>query len=180
MVDDTKQTAPLRRWVRVVLVASLALNLLIAGVVAGVVLKGPSQKQNPRPSRGDVALPYTRALSEEHRQISRRELRRVVFAGRDEQGALGQHYSGALVVLRADPFDLEALSEVFDVQTRSAQQRLAQGQQVLLSVIANMSEQDRKAFADRLEAELSALEARGKAWAPHRKPGPDRKPNPDR
>ncbi|MCH2096362.1 MAG: hypothetical protein MK160_14805, partial [Rhodobacteraceae bacterium] len=82
----------------------------------------------------------------------------------EERGVLSQSYIAALEVLRVSPFDQNAFATVMEDQSRTARARMIKGQDILISVISDMSDAERSAFADRLERELQKLETRGKAW----------------
>ena len=158
MTQDTRtvipQTvAPMRRSWRILLIASLALNLLVLGIVAGALIGGPSGFGK---SRGiDLELgPLVRALSREDRQAIREELRgneTVRQSPRRERDAM---LAELLVTLRADDFDPAAAAAVLRRQYDRTAALMGAGQGVLLERIAAMSPQDRLAFADRLEAEM--------------------------
>ncbi len=172
-MSDPKTSPPVRRWVRVLLVVSLGVNLLVAGAVVGAFLNGPPDRRSGA-SNAEMTLPYTRALTEDDRRDVRRELRRTLFSDRDEHGALAQSYVRAIEVLRAAPFDPEALTTVLEDQSNTARSRMVKGQQALIAVITGMTDADRAAYADRLEHELQKLEKRGKAWNRGSRDKPDR------
>lgn len=148
MSDETqKRSSP--RWMRVVLVLSLALNLLIVGAVVGAVSSGG--KGGPRLS--DVSFgPYTAALGREDRRALRRAIRDT--AGRPDRAAARENFQTFLTVLRTEPLDVAEMTRVFEAQGALAQARLAAGKAALLEHIAEMSAADRAAFADRLEEVL--------------------------
>ncbi|WP_224825848.1 periplasmic heavy metal sensor [Cognatishimia sp. MH4019] len=148
MTEETiKSRAP--RWMRVVLVLSLALNLLIVGAVVGAVSSG--KKGGPRMS--DVSFgPYTAALSREDRRALRRAIRDR--SDRPNRAAARENFQTFLNVLRTEPLDVAEMTRVFEAQGALAQARQAAGKTALLEHIAEMGAADRAAFADRLEEVL--------------------------
>lgn len=169
-------------WMRPLLIVSLAVNLLVAGVVLGALVRGGGSHRDFGPSGRDPVLPYTRALSEEQRHALRNDLaqafgrgRGEAFGqgrdgqGRDGRGALVQSFDAALTVLRSDPFDAAAMQEILRRQAELTDLRRRLGEEVLAAHLARLSPEERRAYADRLEAELSRLRGR-KGHAPGQKP----------
>lgn len=153
-MTDTGQTpaAPRSpRWMRIVLVASLALNLAGIGIVTGAVL-GHS-KRPPRPvAVNELGFgPYTDALSSEDRRALRsafverapdfRELRKLMKADFDR----------LLTILRSEPYDAAAAAEVISAQGERARRGFELGHDLLLERLQTMAPEERAAFADRLE-----------------------------
>lgn len=153
------------RGMRVLLFASLALNLLVVSAVVGFLLVGPDGARRGGPhGMQDPALPYTRAFEEDERRALRRTLRREIFAKRDEVRAVRESvlsgYREALVILRAEPFDAAALEAVLAAQAaRSAEVRV-RGQRLLSGYLEQMTPAERAAYADRLEAVVEEMRLR--------------------
>jgi uncharacterized membrane protein len=162
---------------RPLLIVSLAVNLLVAGVVLGALVRGGGSHRDFGPSGRDPVLPYTRALSQEQRHALRDDLaqafgrgRGEAFGqGRDGRGALVQSFDAALTVLRSDPFDAAAMQEILRRQAELTDLRRRLGEEVLAAHLARLSPEERRAYADRLEAELSRLRGR-KGHASGQKP----------
>lgn len=155
--DEIKRGAG--RWIRVLLFVSLALNLLVVGVMVGFFLKGAPAG---RADRYDPVLPYSRAFDEDQR----RDLW-TAFRGslpREGGGLRARHladYTRALDLLRSETFDVAQMEALLaDQVTRGAEVR-AQGQKALAAYLAGMSPQARLAYADRLEDELEKMRRRG-------------------
>lgn len=148
--------------VKALLIVSLALNLLVAGLVAGAWLRdGRPGGRDRDPGFG----PFGEALSD----ADRRELRRAFMARmpemRENRAALRADMQGVVTALRAEPFDAAALSAAMDAALARMAGRIEVGQELLVDRITAMDEAERVAFADRLEAALK----RG----PRRAPGED-------
>lgn len=149
---------PMRPWLRIVLFASLALNLAVAGMFAGFLLKGPPRHGHDR----DPVAPYTRAFDEEQRGEVWQTLRQRYRADRAADGrpdVLGE-YRAALDALRAEPFDAEGFGRVLAEQGARADERRQRGETVLLDYVTALSPEDRAAYADRLEVVLEDYAAR--------------------
>ena len=146
-------------WVRVVFFASLALNLLVVGLVAGLIWNGGPPRADALSGR-DGVTPYTRAFDDSQRRAIRRALRRAFVEGRRDREGLVGPYREALELLRADPFDAVAMAAVLDRQAAFSEQRRQRGQEVLTRFLAGLSVAERQAYADRLEDEIARLQRR--------------------
>ena len=140
------------RWQRILLVGSLALNLLIVGIVAGTLLGGGSDRGQPRI---DLTVgPLTRAMAPEDRDELRAVLRENgVFRPGDRAG-IRTDMQTLIDVLQAETFDVDAFRQTL-VRQRS---RLQAGQDRVLEAVArqieSMSPTERAAFAERLENQI--------------------------
>lgn len=136
-------------WMRWLLLASLALNLLVAGLVVGdALVDGP---RGPRPT--DLALgAVAEALEPSDRRAilhalrGRHDLRPF---GREEPGAALAALAGAA---RADPFDRAAAEAALEAQGARVERAEAAVRAALLDHLAAMAPAERAAFADRLMA----------------------------
>ncbi|MEY4871132.1 MAG: hypothetical protein RLZZ563_462 [Pseudomonadota bacterium] len=151
---DAKAAAPkpAGRGLRVALAVSVALNLLILGLVAGAVLRdgGP----HGRMVRDLDFGPFTEALTPEDRDALRRDFLRQAPDLRDMRRQMRDDFATLLEALRAEPFDVEALRGVVANQGDRMAARLELGQDLMLARIAAMTPAERAAFADRLERRL--------------------------
>jgi uncharacterized membrane protein len=171
MADVAKTEGRSSRWLRVLLFASLALNLLVLGIAVGFALKGPPERHGSL--RGDPVLPYTRAFEEDQRREVWRALRQSLPRdGGEMRARFVADYALALDLLRSDTFDAARMEALLTGQVARGTEVRMQGQKVLTAYLAGMSPQDRLAYADRLEAELDRL--RQRALRPHDR-GPDGK-----
>ena len=162
--------ARMGRGVRVLLFASLALNLAVVGLVLGFVLRAPFDGPPPRPDRVGGALTF--ALSDEDRhEIGRRVFRELRADGRDRRSRRAD-YDRILTALRADPYDARAVQDLLEAQRQDAARFQAAGQRALLAHIDGMSPEARRAFADRLEEGLERFDARHRDGPPRAADGP--------
>lgn len=146
-------------WLRIVLFTSLALNLLVAGVVAGVLLTGGPERRADH-DRRDFGSIYTRALDPEDRRSLRREfLSALPERGRDGAGIVAG-LQPALSALRATPFDPDAFARAMANQSDRRAERDRLGREILAARIAAMSETERAAYADRVAQGLADLDRR--------------------
>lgn len=151
-MDEAVKATGSGKGLRIALAVSVALNLLILGLVAGAVLRdgGPRGRM-----MGDVAFgPFTEALAPEDRAALRREFVQRLPGMRDVRRQMRADFAGLLAALRAEPFDMEAVRGLIAGQSDRMAERLALGQDLLLGRIGAMTPQARADFADRLEDRL--------------------------
>lgn len=149
-----EQTRPKRRlpWLKLALVLSLALNVLVVGMLWGVMTRTTQQ--------GSLVRSAVAALPAQ----DRRELRRATGAILREARRQSESGTGTpqqmLAALRADDFDPEAFSDAL----RQAQDRLlrmsTQMHDQLLEKVSAMSREERHAYADSFEERIRTRPAR--------------------
>lgn len=141
-----------RRWGRVLLGLSLALNVLVLGVVLGGIL---GHRHDDGPDRRDDRFaevgPYSRALSDADRAALRNELRAAWPQLRENRTAVRDSFREVLAALRAEPYDPGRVETLLVAQSDRISSQIALTRGLLLSRLAEMSPDERKAFADRLE-----------------------------
>ncbi len=161
MADDTKTDRAPSRWMRLLLIASLALNLLIVGLVAGAFLAGGKPGSRGAEGREFQRQPLIGALDPSVRRDVVRELRETAGRPREHSRDLRGRFRAYLGALRAEEFDITRVEQLL------AEQRASMGgwqdavDAALLKKLAEMTEDERLAYADRLE-EL------GKRWRKRR------------
>lgn len=139
-------------WLRLVLLGSLAVNLLVLGAVAGHVLNDKPRDRVPRVDR--VEAPMTFALTHKDRRDIGRALREEYRQNRPSRQEIQAEYRGIIAALRADPFDPDVVASGLERQRLATQSRMEIGHDLLLQHLIDMSADDRRAFADRLEEGL--------------------------
>lgn len=143
----------MRLWVRILLVVSLALNLLVIGAVAGIAIKGGPWKHGGPPGPMAEALigPLTRALNKEDRRAILRQIRKQ---GRAE-GASPRSHKEALqrmvVMLETAPFDQESFAMDFTSIVEDLQGRMSSATQIYIQHLSDMSDEQRAAYATRVK-----------------------------
>ena len=153
---DSPATAPATapaagRGVKIALALSLALNLAVVGLAAGAFLREGHGRGMPR----DLSFgPFSEALSLEDRRALRRALMDKAPAFRESRAEAREEFAALLTSLRASPFDPAAMeSALAAIEARNAD-RLELGRRLIAARLAEMSDADRLAFADRLEKGL--------------------------
>lgn len=147
----TTPTPAPARWLRGTLFVSLAVNLLVAGLVAGAVWRGGGR---PMAMHDPGFGPFEAALD----QTDRAALRRAFLARSGELGSprreMRARMEAFLAALRAEPFDRAALAQAMEAAAAHTEARLHLGQTLMVDHLAALPADGRAAFADRLEAAL--------------------------
>lgn len=143
------------RWMRILLFVSLAFNLLIVGLIGGAMLRhAPARSAAETPSALLRQLgygPFGLALSPEDRREIGRAMQGRAGEIRANRDAMNDQLASFLEAVRRSPYDAQALRVIVGHQQAKLNERQEIGQQVLLERIDAMSDDDRAAFAGRLE-----------------------------
>lgn len=141
------------RGLKIALAISVALNLAVAGLVAGVALHGPPG------GRADMVRemgfgPFEGALSDADRDALRKVVRDRFGDIRAARRQMQADNEALLAALRADPFVAEALTAAMNAQAGHLAERLQFGSDVLRDHLLSLSDEERRAFAERLEERM--------------------------
>lgn len=148
MTETTSKPSGMRPWVRVLLVASLTANLAVAGLAVGAAIRvGGDRHEKARPPMPLGAQLY-RALPREDKDLLRKRDRET----REERTARRMAETAELdAALRAVPFDPERVSD-FVIRDAVRQDTFERDmRQAWMGRIVAMSDEDRAAYADRLQ-----------------------------
>lgn len=162
MTETTPDVPRKRRWIMPLLFTSLAVNLLVAGVVIGALLSpdGPRNRSEIGPGRGVIGEPFIRALPRSERRALAEDVRKMSPQIREGRENLRQRFEAFLTALRADPFDPAAISRLLAEQRGVAVGRQEIGERLLMKRLEAMTPEQRAAYADALEKSLRNLRRR--------------------
>ncbi|WP_299986878.1 periplasmic heavy metal sensor [uncultured Ruegeria sp.] len=138
--------APKRKWMPILLVVSLAVNLLIAGIALGTALRFKGSDHAVAPPGFGPALYY--ALPKTDRKALRGELSGLRGKGSHMRK---QDFSALSQALRAMPFDPSAVEDLLEKQAQATAVIQTALHQQWLTQVSAMSEEERADYADRLE-----------------------------
>lgn len=141
----------MRNWMRVVLIVSLALNLLMIGAIGGAVLKHGKWRGHHASRLHMVGGPMTRALDNDDRRAIGRKMREAYREGGSGREERQEYMRGLIEDLKAVPFDPAAVKTRMESARSVFRERLDVGQAVLLDHLASMDDAERAAYADRLQ-----------------------------
>lgn len=140
------------RRLKIALALSLALNLCVAGVVAGAWLRdGP-----PHGGGKDYGLgPLSEALTRDDRKAMREIFVERHPDIREDRREAKAEFGVVVAALRAVPFDPVALDAALAGVAARNQSLLDTGRELVAERLKSLSPAERLAFADRLEDRLS-------------------------
>ena len=171
---------------RVILVASLALNLAVVGLVVGAALRSDDiARRSLEDNRAramqdrDFGLgPFIAALDSEAKRAVGRGFVKKVGSSENARKDAQSKLETTIVLLTSEPFDAEAFrASLLDHHEKFAE-RQAIGLDLLTDYLVEMSHEDRALYAERLEATLLRSQERRDGRAP-RGPGDRPEPGPD-
>lgn len=145
-----------RRWLKIALGLSVAVNLLFVGFVAGAAARhgGEGARMARAPGLGAFGAPYMIALPEQERRAVIRTLRAAAKGEVPDRSARRAMFQDVLAHLRAAPFDAQALEAAVARQATTSVAVQETAQQAWLDVVAGMSERERLNYADAVEQVL--------------------------
>lgn len=152
MADDLNTQPKRRNWTKIALIVSLALNLGVAGLVGGAVLRhGPERHMKSDRDISALGLRlYYRALGDDQQVALKAALADQRGSFRAGRETLRAHLSDLAAALVAEPYDAAAVSSVLQIQGDRVSGNIALGHRLLAERINAMSAADRAAMADRL------------------------------
>jgi len=146
---STDKPAKMKPWLRIVLAGSLGLNLAVAGLAIGAVIR---LRDDGGPKAGPpFGAMMFRELDRETRQSLRQKAGGDHGSFHDRRRAEGE---AVLTLLRADPFETDALSGFIQKQASSGHDFQMSVQQAWLAQVEAMSAQERADYADVLQQRM--------------------------
>lgn len=148
-----RPTGGMGGWSRLILIASLVLNLVLIGAIVGAGL-GRHTDAERRP----VGEPGLALLFESLAPQDQRAFRRDVLLDRERRITMRREIVAdvrtLLAALRAEPFDRGAVAGALDRQVVRAASLLDYGAEMILDRIEAMTPAERRAYADTLEGKI--------------------------
>ncbi len=143
---------PQSKWTRWVLIASLGLNLVVAGLGLGAFIHGGPGRAGDMLDLGFG--PFDNSLRPEDRDAVKAAMRAKSGALSAARAAMVADSVAVLAALRTNPFDATALRTALASQEDHLNARLKLGTDTIGDYLAALTEKDRLEFADRLEHHL--------------------------
>ncbi|ANB34329.1 periplasmic heavy metal sensor [Rhodovulum sulfidophilum] len=156
MADPAETAGPRRGRNRfsLALGLSLAVNVLLLGLIGGAVLGHRSGVGRDHAVTMMALGPYGRALADTDRAAIRKALRAEAPRFREERREVRQGFRDMLTALRGETFDADRIAAVLDRQEARVQAHAGMVRKLMLDRLSAMSPDERSAFADRLERVL--------------------------
>jgi uncharacterized membrane protein len=147
--QTTPQVKGTPRWIKIALIVSVAGNLGIAGVIGGAALRAPEIQRNNLEAPEGVAM-LARAMPAAHQRELREGLRGRRGDLQPDREELRSLRGRFVVAMRAEPFDIDAVNDVFADQRAMLSKLTAAGHDSVIEQIEKMSPQDREKYIRRL------------------------------
>ncbi len=176
MSEDKNKTSRRSRLTRVLLVGSLALNLIILGIVGGAAFVAKDEMER-RKSSDRVVSPHVAALSRDDRRAVGQAIRDAYRSSEIEYSNDRKAMARAIEILRADTFDAEALRDVIENLDAIGDIRRKVANDVMLERIGSMSAEELEAYTQRLEGILQHSHDRSRYSHEQEKDHKDRSKN---
>ncbi len=151
---NEKQTKRHGNWGKVLLVVSLALNLLVIGAIGGALLSGGKWRSHHTAGMEGRGGPMVRALSHEDRHAMGDQMRAAMEDAGLSRVSRSQSYDALADALLSEPFDADLVRERMDAVQAPYQQRFKLGRSLLIDRLSAMSLEEREDYARRLKKTL--------------------------
>ncbi|WP_127115083.1 periplasmic heavy metal sensor [Shimia sediminis] len=151
MSTEIPKKLGMKRWLRVVLVLSLTMNLVVIGLIGGAALR--FGKSGPPHMSGPDGLPIISALDRADRRDIGKSIRKASRALGDRAARAEKdkaHYQRIADMIEADPVDTDALRAAGAALDDRMSQRRQIAQDAWINKVAGMNLEDRKSYAARL------------------------------
>ncbi|KPP86041.1 MAG: Heavy-metal resistance [Rhodobacteraceae bacterium HLUCCO07] len=160
------------RRLRIVLFTSLAFNLLVVGLMIGVMIAHGFGRDSRPPRMDQVGGPMTRALSEADRHALGREMRHAYRDRRADRAGIRAEFEQIITALERKPYDPEAVRTSLERQMEVMAEGARLGRELLLERLESMSDAEREAYAERLREALErktkpGKDRSGRRWQAH-------------
>lgn len=141
------------RWWRVALVASLALNLGLIGAGVGMALRSDAQQDRARvlQTRDFGFGPFVGAFDDTDRRAMGRDFARSAGEPTQARREVAALFEQMVAALKTEPFDAASFEALLLSQHKMFAERQEMGANLVLARIAQMSAEERTAYADRLD-----------------------------
>jgi len=153
MTETTVKNAGCPRWVKIVMIASLALNVIVVGLFTGLSMKSEKSANGP----GRQVDWIIRLVPEERREFTRTHfepLKDVLIAQRMNR----LDYLDQIVeAIRSEPFLPERLSAALASRRDSSAKRREIVQDGLVELLSKFSPDERKMFAEGIHDQVQKL-----------------------
>jgi uncharacterized membrane protein len=141
-------------WARLLLLVSLAANLLVIGIILGALIGRDGGDRRHGPPRDLASTVYLRALPDDQRAAFEDALAESRAERATRRAKIAAELAATLDVLRTEPFVPARLTERIAHQRGAIADRSNIGDQLFVERIAAMTAAQRQDYADALERML--------------------------
>lgn len=153
MSEEQPQQPATAMWVKIVLAGSLAVNLLVLGIVGGAFLSpdGPRSQRVDEAARDLGATPFVRSIDPADRRSVFEAFRREAEPLQRNREELRLRFEALLGALKAESFDGDEVASLMALQRTAATERQQIGERILIKYLSGLDREERLAYAKRLE-----------------------------
>lgn len=156
MSEQPEHTAQGARWPKMLLILSLAANVVIIGLFAGHLMKSEPSARGP-----DNQIRWIiRLVPEAQRDATKAHFREIRDDVRAAYMQRGDHLTLIADAIRVQPFSVEGLEAALQARRDGAQARQEIVQTHLVSLLESFSPAERAEFASNLDGFLAQLKER--------------------
>ena len=148
MTEDNKPKSP--SWVRVLLIGSLALNFVLAGLIGGVAFK-VSKGGGPGGPVAQLGGPILAQFPPELRQTMRRELRLRRDEFKEIRTMVEKSDVAVQDALEAVPFDVEVFAAALDTRRDALGTAMNAINESIIKIVTDLTDEERALIAEAME-----------------------------
>ncbi|MEL7468089.1 MAG: periplasmic heavy metal sensor [Pseudomonadota bacterium] len=143
-------------WVKIVLILSLAANLVIAGLYAGHVMN----RDEPKRGADNQIRWIIKLVPEARRDFTKEHFRKIRDDVRAARLKRVDHMAAIVDAIRVQPYTTDALEAALQARRDGSQSRQVIVQSHLVTLLNEFTDAERTEFADNLEMYLQKLRER--------------------
>lgn len=148
------------RWIRVILILSLAVNLAIAGVVVGHKLRADSKHKRQGADR--VIDWMVEMVPEERQDFARKHLSDLPRRLDSERAERITHLPEVISAMEAEPFDPDALDVALRSMSEQHHGKRTAFRHSLISLLEVLTPEERASFAENYRERLDSQAKKGR------------------
>ncbi|SHJ71584.1 Heavy-metal resistance [Shimia gijangensis] len=160
MSDEATKKPRMRRSVRILLIVSLALNLIIIGLVLGAALSHGGKGRGPDAYSDGPQSPIALALSWEERRDVGKKIRAAHRKHASDRKVEKIRYETLISALNGDPYDPDAVSMAREALDQASWDRRQIAYDIWVTHVGKMSVEQRQDYAERLREVLNERRSR--------------------
>ena len=144
------------RWLKIVLILSLAINVVVVGLYVGHLIR----KEPPAQGANSQIRWIIKLVPEARRDFTKEHFRGIRDDLRAAGMKRGRHMDAIVAAIRTEPFSEEALQAALQARRDGSKLRQEMVQEQLVSLLAEFTADERAEFAENLDGFLARMKER--------------------
>jgi uncharacterized membrane protein len=153
MTDRTAEKTGCPRWFKIALIASLALNVIVVGLIAGHTMRSERSANGP----GKQVDWIIRLVPEERREFTRAHFEPLKDVLAVQRMNRLEYLDQIVEAIRSEPFLPDRLSAALAMRRESSSKRREIVQDGLVELLGKFSAGEREMFADGIQDQVQKL-----------------------